>query len=78
MLVGETGEMVNEFRQLKLKEYYSVMNMCEEKGVTLSRALLDRGTFVCISFHFTLAGLIFSYTIFFFLLYTILLFLLKS
>lgn len=43
MLEGEVGEMVNEFRQLKLKEYYSIMNLCKEKGVNLSRALLDRG-----------------------------------
>ncbi|XP_071082291.1 EF-hand calcium-binding domain-containing protein 12-like [Haliotis cracherodii] len=39
---GEIGEMVNRFRQLRLKEYYDVVRMCEEKGVPLTRHVLDR------------------------------------
>ena len=41
----ETGAMVNDFRQLKLKEYYKIMKLCNEQGVTLSRKLLDKGSF---------------------------------
>ena len=52
MLEGETGTMVNDFRQLKLKEYYDIMNLCEDKGVMLSRKLLDRGIYLLYSLHY--------------------------
>ncbi|XP_046561164.1 EF-hand calcium-binding domain-containing protein 12-like [Haliotis rubra] len=41
-LGGEVGEMVNRFRQLRLKEYYDVVRMCEEKGVPLTQPVLER------------------------------------
>jgi len=42
-LDGETGAMVNSFRQLKLKEYHRVMVLCKNYDVVLNRQLLDRG-----------------------------------
>lgn len=42
-LDSETGAMINDFRQLKLKEYYNIMKLCDEQGVILSRKLVDRG-----------------------------------
>ena len=45
-LQGETGAMVDAFRQLKLKEYHSIMKLCEKEGVILSRNLLDTGIYI--------------------------------
>lgn len=42
-LEGETGAMTNSFRQLKLKEYHSVLRLCETEGVVLSQKLFDTG-----------------------------------
>ena len=42
-LEGETGDMVDSFRQLKLKEYHNILRLCESEGVVLSRNLLDSG-----------------------------------
>ncbi|KAL3851719.1 hypothetical protein ACJMK2_015446 [Sinanodonta woodiana] len=39
---GEVGELVNKFRQQRLKEYHEVCGLCEENGVVLSRHLLNR------------------------------------
>ena len=39
----DTGNMIDDFRQLKLKEYHDIMNLCEKRGVMLSQKLLDRG-----------------------------------
>ena len=44
-LGGETAEMVDKFRQLKLKEYNEVVKMCKDNSVPLSEDLLKKGNF---------------------------------
>jgi hypothetical protein len=43
-LEGEMAGMVNKFRQLKLREFYDINKLCTQQGVTLSPALLEKGT----------------------------------
>lgn len=39
----ETAELVDNFRQLRLKEYYEINNLCQYHGVQLTEKLLERG-----------------------------------
>ncbi|KAL5015165.1 hypothetical protein ScPMuIL_009435 [Solemya velum] len=41
-MTGEIGEMVDRFRQLKLKEFHDIIKLCHEKNVPLSEELLER------------------------------------
>ena len=42
-LGGETGAMVDKFRQLKLKEYNDIVKLCKLNNVPLTEDLLKRG-----------------------------------
>ena len=42
-LGGETGAMVDKFRQLKLKEYNDIVKLCKLNSVPLTEDLLKRG-----------------------------------
>lgn len=39
----DTAELVDNFRQLRLKEYYEINNLCQYHGVQLTEKLLERG-----------------------------------
>ena len=39
----ETGERVEKFRQLKIKEYYDIIKLCQQNNVVLNQKLLERG-----------------------------------
>lgn len=41
-LKGETAEMVNRFRELKLKEYCEITRLCKLNGIILSERLLEK------------------------------------
>ncbi|XP_064604697.1 EF-hand calcium-binding domain-containing protein 12-like isoform X2 [Liolophura sinensis] len=41
-LDGDSGELMNRFRQEKLREYYAVRALCQERGVNLTKELLDK------------------------------------
>ena len=43
-LGGETAELVDRFRQLKLKEYDDICKMCKDKNVPFTEDLLKKGT----------------------------------
>ena len=40
---GTTADLVDKYRQLTLKEYEDVVELCHMQGVQLSRPLLERG-----------------------------------
>jgi hypothetical protein len=40
---GETADMVNKFRELKLKEYCQITKLCKMNGIILSERLLEKG-----------------------------------
>lgn len=42
-LKGETAEMINKFRELKLKEYCEITKLCKLNGIVLNEKLLERG-----------------------------------
>ena len=42
-LAGEHAQKVNQFRQLRLREYMDVCQLCRERNVPLSEALLKKG-----------------------------------
>lgn len=42
-LGGATAVLVDKYRQLTLKEYEDVVELCHMQGVQLSRPLLERG-----------------------------------
>lgn len=42
-LEGDSGELMNGFRQEKLREYYAVRFLCQERGINLTKELLDKG-----------------------------------
>jgi ornithine carbamoyltransferase len=42
-LTGDVADMVDKFRQMRLKEYDEVIKMCKESGVVLSDKLLEKG-----------------------------------
>merc|ERR1712178_350871 len=39
---GETAEQVDEFRQLKLKEFNEICALCQSNNIVLDKALLER------------------------------------
>ncbi|CAG5135491.1 unnamed protein product [Candidula unifasciata] len=43
-LGGETADVVNQFRQDKLKEYFSIKKLFEQRGLPLTQKFLDRVT----------------------------------
>ena len=44
-LGGGVASMVNQFRREKLREYFEVKKLCEERGLPLSTKTLDRGNY---------------------------------
>ena len=42
-LTGETGELVDKIRQLKLREFNEIRKLCQENNVQLSQRLLEKG-----------------------------------
>lgn len=42
-LKGETADMVNKFRELKLREYCDITKLCKLNGIILSERLLEKG-----------------------------------
>lgn len=44
-LTKETAEMVDKFRQLKLKEYNEVVRLCKENDMALNIQLFEKGNF---------------------------------
>ncbi|XP_013411229.1 uncharacterized protein LOC106174281 [Lingula anatina] len=44
-LEGETADMVDRFRQLKVKEYHEILRVCQKNHVPLAESLLERVLF---------------------------------
>ena len=42
-LLGETAQQVDRFRQLKLREYNAILQLCTESNVNLTKELLEKG-----------------------------------
>ena len=41
-MTGETSDLVDKFRQLKLREYNEIINLCKQNSVVLSERLLSK------------------------------------
>lgn len=49
-LTGGMGDMVDKFRQQRLKEYFAITRLCKDNNVPLSEKLLERGKTQVFSF----------------------------